>query len=140
VPDARVVFREVARVLRNNGNYYFNCANPFINGVVASDWNGEGYPLKQPYVDGAEITYADEPWVFRGTSPQQPISQPKEYRHTLGTLINGLIEHGFVIGRVQEEHFGVPNIDAAPGTSEHLSAIAPPWLKFWALYEPKLLE
>ena len=137
VPDARVVFGEVARVLRNGGSYYFNCANPFISGVVASDWNGVGYPLKQPYVDGAPITYADEPWVFGGASPSQPINRPKEYRHTLSTLINGLIEHGFVIERMMEEHFGVPNIDAAPGTSEHLSAIAPPWLKFWASRKPE---
>ncbi len=137
VPDARVVFREVARVLRNGSSYYFNCANPFISGVVASDWNGDGYPLKQPYIDGAEITYADEPWVFRGASPPQPINKPKEYRHTLSALVNGLIEHGFVIDRVMEEHFGTPDINAAPGTMEHLSAIAPPWLKFWASYRPK---
>lgn len=83
VPDARVVFAEVAHVLRNGGVYYFNCANPFASGVVASDWNGEGYLLKQPCVEGAELTYADEAWVFRGASPQQPINRPKEYRHTL---------------------------------------------------------
>jgi len=140
VPNARVVFHEVARVLRNGGSYYFNCANPFASGLVASDWNGTGYPLKQPYVDGAAMTYVDEAWVFRGASPQPSINKPKEYRHTLSTLINGLIEQSFVIERVMEEHFGTPDINAAPGTMEHLSAIAPPWIKFWTSYRPKVLE
>lgn len=137
VPDARVVFRQVARVLRNGGSYHFNCANPFISGVLASDWNGAGYPLRLAYADGAEITYADEPWVFGGASPQQPINEPKEYRHTLSRVINGLIENGFAIERMLEEHFGTPDINATPGTMEHLSTVAPPWLKFWASYDPE---
>ena len=136
VPDARVVFGEVARVLRAGGAYWFNCANPFLAGLTAADWDGQGYPLSRPYVDGAQIAYADEPWVFRGERPSEPIGGPIEYRHTLSTLINGLVANGFVVTRVVEEFLGSPDASAAPGTGEHFSAMAPPWLGFLAIYQP----
>ena len=132
VPDARAVFRQVARVLRPGGQYWFNCANPFLAGLTARDWDGTGYPLNRPYVDGAAITYDDEPWVFRGELPHEAIAGPIEYRHTLSTLINGLAENGLVVTRLAEETLGMPDASAAPGTSEHFTAVAPPWLRFWA--------
>jgi SAM-dependent methyltransferase len=136
VPQARAVFREVARVIRAGGIYFFNCANPFFSGLTAEAWDGNGYPLSRPYQDGMEITYRDELWVFRGELPREPIQGPKEYRHTLGTLINGLVEHGFAIQHVVEQYLGTPDVTAAPGTTAHFSAIAPPWLEFWASYRP----
>src|SRR5688572_4389757 len=42
VPEVHGVFREVARVLRSGGLYQFNCANPFVSGVMPADWTGEG--------------------------------------------------------------------------------------------------
>ena len=48
VPDARVVFQQVARVTLAGGIYYFNCANPFFLGLSEKDWNGAGYTLKHP--------------------------------------------------------------------------------------------
>lgn len=135
VPDARVVFREVARVIRPGGIYWFMCANPFLAGLTAADWDGTGYPLRRPYLDGAAIAYADEPWVFRGEHPREPIAGPVEYRHTLSTLINGLVAHSFTVTRV-EECLGSPDVTAAPGTGEHFWAIAPPWLEFWATFQP----
>ncbi|MDQ3665921.1 MAG: class I SAM-dependent methyltransferase [Acidobacteriota bacterium] len=95
VPDARLVFREVARALRAGGIYHFMCANPFFIGLGGKDWNGDGYTLRLPYVDGAEITYQDESWIFRGENHNEPIRKCKEYRHTLSTLVNGLIEQAF---------------------------------------------
>jgi 2-polyprenyl-3-methyl-5-hydroxy-6-metoxy-1,4-benzoquinol methylase len=132
VPDARVVFAQVARVLRPGGLYHFNCANPCFSGVQAGDWDGRGYPLREPYVQGYEATYADEPWVFRGELPSETIHARKEFRHTLSTLINGLIDQGFSIRHVAEQTIGEPDATAAPGTDEHFSAIAPPWLAFWS--------
>jgi ubiquinone/menaquinone biosynthesis C-methylase UbiE len=64
VPDARAVFQQVARVTRTGGLYHFNCANPFFIGLSEKDWNGEGYTLKHPYLDGAEVTYEDQGWVY----------------------------------------------------------------------------
>src|SRR5215212_4112098 len=40
VSDARVIFQQVARVLRRGGIYHFMCANPFSLGMQEKDWNG----------------------------------------------------------------------------------------------------
>ena len=133
VPDARIVFGEVARRLRDGGLYRFDCANPCFAGLLIQDWDGKGYPLWRPYADGAEIHYPDEPWVFGGAPPVGSINQPREYKHTLGTLINGLIEQGFALQQVIEGYLCQPDIAAAPGTMAHVMAIAPPILRFWAI-------
>jgi 2-polyprenyl-3-methyl-5-hydroxy-6-metoxy-1,4-benzoquinol methylase len=132
VPDVREVFRQVARVLRTGGIYRFNCANPAFMGIRTSDWIGRGYLITLSYVDGAEIVYRDEDWVFRGKPPIQSIPPCKEYRHTMSTLVKGLTESAFVITDLAEENFGTPDPESEPGTPEHLSAFAPPWLIFWA--------
>ena len=132
VPDVHAVFQQVARVLRTGGIYQFNCANPAFMGIRISDWTGRGYLITLPYCDGAEIVYADEDWVFKGKPPLQSIPQCKEYRHTMSTLVAGLTAHGLVITGLIEENFGTPDSESAPGTPEHLSAFAPPWLIFRA--------
>ena len=138
VPEARQVFQQVARVLRPGGVYWFNCANPFVVGLTAADWDGQGYPLRRPYVQGAAIDYTDEDWVFRGERPAEAISGPREYRHTLSTLVNGLVDSGFVVTRLIEEGF-TPDMSALAGTPDHLAAIAPPWLRFWTRRQPESL-
>ena len=140
VPDARAVFREVARVIRPEGIYHFMCANPFFFGLGAKDWNGDGYTLKLPYVNGAKVTYNDESWVYGGENPDKPIRECKEYRHTLGTLVNGLIEQDFLILSVSEQNLGSPDVEAEPGTSDHFTSVAPPWLLFWTAYRPDVLK
>jgi ubiquinone/menaquinone biosynthesis C-methylase UbiE len=132
VPEAQVVFRGVARVLRPGGLYFFNCANPFTQGLTGEDWDGRGYPLSRHYRDGETVSYVNEAWVFRGDVPAEPIAGPREYKHTLSTLLNGLLAAGFALQHLAEEPLGVQDIKAAPGTFEHLIAVAPPWLDFWA--------
>jgi ubiquinone/menaquinone biosynthesis C-methylase UbiE len=140
VPDAGAVFREVARLLRPGGRYYLHCANPFASGLGTRDWNGEGYTLRHPYIAGAETTYTDESWVYeRDKRAGEPIPGPREYRHTLSTLLNGLIEHGFVLLHVSDTKDLHPDPNAEPGTWPHLTAIAPPWLAFWSIYRPDFL-
>src|SRR5215216_2459887 len=92
VPNARAVFQQVARFIRTGGIYYFNCANPFFIGLSEKDRNGEGYTLSHPYVDGAEVTYEDQDWVYDRSKLDAQILPPREYRHTLSTLFSGLIE------------------------------------------------
>jgi ubiquinone/menaquinone biosynthesis C-methylase UbiE len=138
VPNARVVFQQVARVLRPGGLYHFSCANPFFLGMEEKDWTGEGYAIKQPYVDGAEVTYEDQEWVY-DRSKSDAIPPPREFRHTLSTLISGLVEQGFVIQHVSDYSGFNPDPNAEPGTWDHFVSIAPPWLSFWANYRPDLL-
>jgi ubiquinone/menaquinone biosynthesis C-methylase UbiE len=137
VPEVHRVFREVARVLRPKGLYRFTCANPFVSGLMPTDWTGEGYLLKQPYQEGAELSYPDPAWVSESS---EPAPWTREYRHTLSTLINGLIAQDFVIQHVSDYTDFNPDPTAAPGTWDHFTAIAPPWLTFWASYQPSVLE
>jgi len=73
--------------------------------------------------------------VFRGEPPGEAIAGPIEYRHTLSTLINGLVASGFAVTRLEDE-FWQPDASAEPGTSEHFNSIAPSWLGFWATRQP----
>ena len=91
-------------------------------------------------VAGAATTYADEPWVYdRAGWPGEPIPGPREYRHTLGALVNGLIARGFVLLRLSESKDLDPDPAATPGSWPHLTAFAPPWLAIWSAYRPDLL-
>lgn len=137
VPDARAVFRQVARVTRAGGFYHFNCANPFSVGVSERDWNGEGYTLRHPYVDGAEVTYEDQTWVYDRGRPGARIPPPREYRHTLSTLVGGLTEQGFAVLHISDRFGFDPEPEAEPGTWDHFVSVAPPWLSFWAAYRPE---
>jgi ubiquinone/menaquinone biosynthesis C-methylase UbiE len=138
VPNARVVFQQVARVLRPGGLYHFMCANPFFVGIQEKDWNGEGYTIKYPYVDQAEIIYEDQEWVYN-RSKSGAIPPPREFRHTLSALISGLVQQGFMIQHVSDYSNFTPDPNAAPGTWNHFVSIAPPWLSFWTTYRPDLL-
>ena len=139
VPDARVVFQQVARVLRPGGLYTFMCANPFFLGMQEKDWNGEGYTIRHPYVAGAEITYEDQEWVYNRSEAGRSIPPPREFRHTLSALVRGLVEQGFIIQHVSDYSNFNPDPRAEPGTWNHFVSIAPPWLSFWTRYRPDVL-
>jgi 2-polyprenyl-3-methyl-5-hydroxy-6-metoxy-1,4-benzoquinol methylase len=138
VPNACAVFQQVARLIRTGGIYYFNCANPFFIGLSEKDRNGEGYTLSHPYVDGAEVTYEDQDWVYDRSKLNAQILPPREYRHTLSTLFSGLIEQGFVVLHISDYSGFYPTPKAEPGTWDHFVSIAPPWLSFWTSYRPDL--
>ncbi|HEY4348767.1 MAG TPA: class I SAM-dependent methyltransferase [Gaiellaceae bacterium] len=134
VPDAGQVFDQVARVLRPGGRYVFMCANPFVLGMGTADWAGDGYVLRQPYLDGAEVAFHDENWVA-GSAASVPA--PREFRHTLGALVEGLSENGFVLDALEESTHALP--EAEPGSWEHFTTFAPPWLRLWCLHRPDVL-
>jgi ubiquinone/menaquinone biosynthesis C-methylase UbiE len=135
VPEVDRVFSEVARVLRDRGLYHVHFANPFFSGLTAQDWDGQGYSLKHPYVDGAEITYEDQDWVYnRSEHAGEAIPPPREYRHTLSTIVNGLVAHGFIIRHLSDTMDLSHDEQAEPGTWDHFVAFAPPWLAIWARY------
>ena len=135
VPDARAVFAEVARVLRPGGLYRLMCANPFVMGASTKDWDGRGYALAEAYLDGAEVTGADEEWVYERAGRGE-VRPPREYRHGLATLVGGLAAAGFRILRASEDESLHPRPDAEPGTWDHFVSIVRPWLTFLSRYEP----
>lgn len=137
VPDARTVFAQVARVLRPAGTYFFSLSNPFFCGLTDSDWNGDGYTLRLPYVDGAKIAVPDPDWVYAQSAQQPPpVREAHEYRQTLSTLLNGLIALGFVLTHLSDSKDLPSDPNAPPGTWEHRNAFAPAWLAFWLRYQP----
>jgi SAM-dependent methyltransferase len=136
VPDVQLVFRQVARLLPRDGLYCLHCTNPFTHGLAETDWNGEGYTLKYPYLDGAEIIGRDPTWITSPQASQEPIPPPREYRHTLSTVVNGLIAQGFVVQHLSDTQDMAPDLSAEPGTWDHLVAYAPPWLTLWTIYRP----
>jgi ubiquinone/menaquinone biosynthesis C-methylase UbiE len=131
VPDARAVFREVARVIRVGGTYCVDVATPYFVGVGERDFDGEGYVVKLPYVQGALLETPDAAWVAGGSA----IEPAREYRQTLETVINGLVESGFRITHLDEGLHTDPDPHATPGSWDHFNAIVPPWLTFWAVRE-----
>ncbi|PRX59906.1 methyltransferase family protein [Nonomuraea fuscirosea] len=128
VPDARVVFREVAGVVAAGGDYYLMCANPFYSGLTHHAWNGAGYTLDQPYEDGAETSYPDQDWVYEREPGGRAVQRPREYRQTLSRIVNGLVAEGFTLRFLAEVDDG--DAEAEPGTWHHFMAVAPPWLEF----------
>lgn len=137
IPEVRAVFHGVARILCAGSLYYLHCANPFSCGLTPQDWNGNGYNLKYPYVEGVVLESEDQLWAYsRNDYAGEPIPPLREYRHTLSTLINGLTEEGFLIRHLSENFDMYPDLDAEPGTWNHFVAYAPPWFAFWCEYQP----
>ncbi len=134
VPNCLEVFAQAARVLRSGGLYRVACANPFTMGAKSSDWNGSGYIFGEPYVQDAVITYDDQDWVYNRESNVE-IAKPVEYRHTLSTIVNGLIGSGFSILHVSDSSDMHPDAASDPGSWNHFVAYAPPWLSFLARLE-----
>jgi len=140
VPDPTVVFEGVARVLRPRGCYQLFFANPFSLGLTRSDWVGNGYTIRHPYVQGNEVRSENPAWFFRDESPTSLIDGPIEYCHTLSTIVNGLASCQLSLVRLTEVCFGDPDLSAEPGTREHLSAFVPRWLDLSAIYLPDVLH
>jgi hypothetical protein len=68
-------------------------------------------------------------WATDGTV--RKVEGPREFRHRLSTVVNGLIGRGFaILGIWEGGGSGGPN--AAPGSWDHFTSIVPPWLVLWA--------
>ncbi|MEO0471582.1 MAG: class I SAM-dependent methyltransferase [Bacteroidota bacterium] len=138
VPSVEKVFDEVARVLRPGGTYDLMFHNPFVHGSWTDGcwgsewqkedlWRGKGYPIWQPYRDGEPIRTDDPHWNFANqTEGEIQLDSPQEYRHTLSTMVNGLIKRGFEICELKEETGN--QFDAEPGSWDHYQSVTPPWL------------
>ena len=100
VPEAREVYREVARVLRPGGGYRIHVGNP---ANAALEWDGRSYRCSKPY-DVTDL-------------PQE--SGALNYRHHMRDLFGGLIENGLAIEEVLDHPWGRPDASAKPGSWSH---------------------
>ncbi len=134
VAEAGQVFDEVRHVLRPNGCYRLQWHNPFTVAAEEAKWTGQGYEIKHRYRDG-EIRFEQSYWdVYDADGIHRQVEGPREFNHTLSTVVNGLIARGFVLLGLWETLSDDP--DASPGTWDHRMAVLPPWLTLWARYQP----
>jgi ubiquinone/menaquinone biosynthesis C-methylase UbiE len=134
VPDSRVVFHEVSRIIKPGGMYHLMCANPFFAGLSHEDWNGEGYVIKNPYKDETLTSYPDQDWVYDRSKSIEEIPMIKEYTQTLSRIMNGLINEKFILAYFSEIKSNYPG--DLPGSWGHFTDVAPPWLDFLWYYHP----
>lgn len=138
IPSVDPVFDEVARILKPNGLYDLMFHNPYVHGSWKDGcwekewqknelWQGIGYPIWQPYQDGYPIQTGDPNWNFTDANNQAiQLESPQEYRHTMSTMMNGLIIRGMEILTYKEE-VG-QEWESRPGTWEHYKTCLPPWI------------
>ncbi len=54
---------------------------------------------------------------------------PREFRHTMSTMLNGLAGRGFTLLGFYENTG--PNPTAEPGTWDHFFLVCAPWVSMW---------
>lgn len=114
VPDIRQCYQQVAAVAKPGGLYFSEHWNP-VQMQLSEDrrWDGSAYRVG----------------LLPGTGPHPwPPGQLTEatcwhYIHSVGDLLGGLCDAGFVIVRFDER--GQAEAGAAPGTQEHLDRYLP---------------
>jgi hypothetical protein len=115
------------------------CANPFLIGLTERDWDGNGYVVRDPYLDGAIPPCEDADWMYN-RDDTETVPPAREYRHTLATFVNALVQHGFVIEHVSDQtREPRPDPAAEPGTLSHFIAVCPQWLTFRTRYLPDIV-
>ena len=133
VPSVEPVFRGVQRVLKKNGIYLVQFANPFVMTVDEEAWDGHAYPLKHTYIDGENINQFYPDWdVTQPDGSSRKYPGPLEFRHTLSTVLNTLAGLCFTFLGLWEWIRADQNPE--PGTWAHFTQVAPPYLEtFWRL-------
>jgi len=129
-PVVEPVFREVARVLRPDGIYEVTFANPFTQALDDDSWDGEGYRLRGPYTDGEDVRRYSPIWeVEQSDGSVIAVDRPHEFRHNLSTVLNALVQNGFVLLHLQEWSRQADPLE--PGSWPHFTQFAPPWFDSW---------
>lgn len=133
IPSVKPLFEGVRRVLKPQGIYFVQSANPFIQSVDDAGWDGKAYPLKGRYQDGEDLTMQFPHWdVTQPDGSTVKIDSPHEFRHTLSTLLNTLVSNGFVLLGLWEWIEQEEN--PQPGSWAHFTQVAPPYIStFWRL-------
>ncbi len=133
VPDAAAVIHGVSRIIRPNGFYHLQFANPYWS-MEPEDWTPQGYPVNQPYQNGAQLHFADPFWTFTDDEGNEHrVEGPHEFLHTFSFMLNTLIRSGFIVLGMREGPAGDPS--AEPGSWEHLLTVLPPFVALGMVYQ-----
>jgi SAM-dependent methyltransferase len=101
VPDIQQVYSEVARVLRQDGIFRMDFAQPAVHFIA---WDGDGYRITKPYFES--IDRREDGAI--------------EFRHYMDDIFNGLIDVGLSIRQVVDlSRNEKPDPHAPPGSWEH---------------------
>ena len=126
VPDLAAVIRGIRRVLRPGGTTRIHFTNPYVHGAWDRSYE-DGYLLRGFYEDGAAVTERGETWDFADADGREHVVEgPVEFRHSVERVINLCISEGLTITGFYEEVGTDP--DPPPGSFEHFTRVAPPWL------------
>ncbi|MFM7174223.1 MAG: hypothetical protein ACKO4U_14450, partial [Caldilinea sp.] len=127
-------------IVKKFGEHLFILVRPVNTVACAVDdasWDGTGYRIHRPYQDEEVLPeFFDDPaWSFEDAAgvPQR-MQGPREFRHRLSTVVNGLASQQFRIVHCQELLADVPN--PVPGSWEHYKQVTAWILELWAVYQP----
>ena len=133
IPSVEQVFRGVRRVLKTGGIYFLQFANPYAIGIDGEKWDEKAYPINSLYIDGEDLSRRFPEWDVK--QPDGSIvkcTSPHEFRHTLGTVINGMLGNGFTLLGLWE--WMNKDENPQPGSWAHFTQVIPPWFStFWQL-------
>jgi SAM-dependent methyltransferase len=126
VPEVRLLYQQVFRVLRRGGFYWVEHWNPYhVQLPEAGAWNGHAYLIARPQQPGKPV-----PWTGWSAHEESPSATCWHFIHSLDDLIGGLCEAGFMVIRFAETRRG--DITAEPGSHQHLAAYLPPFFALFA--------
>lgn len=120
VPDVRLVFAEVARVLRTEGVYVVQHKQPIsLQASAGPVGSSQSFMINEPYAKEGPLPPEREGCMHRERGTL-------EYVHRLGDLLGGLCQSGFVIEDVAEPDHTRP--DAKLGTFAYRCRFVPPYI------------
>jgi SAM-dependent methyltransferase len=124
VPDMRIIYRSVARILKNGGLYYSDyCYSPLYMAETIG-WDGEAFVMRfsQPNISG-RILERESDGVMNFTEGKFY----GEFNHLFSDIINGQISEGLCIVELQESpRFNTyKDVKLIPGSQKHKDNILP---------------
>ena len=122
VPDIRLAYHELARVMMPGGVYISRHKQP-TNLQVDLAPTPQGFLIDSPYYLDGPLSPAKRPGPHREQGTM-------EFLHQWGDLLGGLCESGFVIEAVTEPKFSDPS--AQPGSFEYRGQFIAPYIQLRA--------
>lgn len=147
VPDVQEVFEGITRCLKTGGIYYVMFHNPISHGSWTNGswggpwkpeelWRGYAYAIRHPYQEGIPIQYESPNWLYTDQEGvEHSVPAPQEFKHTLSTMINGLLNRNMQLLQFQECALPAPEDMKEVGSWEHYQGHAAPWFELWAKKE-----